>query len=145
MRFFSCFFAFISVHLCARRGGWFQSFFSVVEAVTQLDENFARIVQVESAKGQAVIQHHAAVSHVQPACGNGEVFAEILANGKIDRGMRGQIVQGGATGATPVTAGTIAVSEARAVVDVAGDECSPGKGDLAPTFRVFLWSWSRGP
>ena len=37
---------------------------SVMEAVTQLHENLARIVEMESAKGQAVVQHYTAVSHI---------------------------------------------------------------------------------
>jgi len=51
----------IRVHPCA---SVVASFASVMEAVAQLDENLARIVPMEAAEGQAIIQHHAAVGHV---------------------------------------------------------------------------------
>ena len=38
---------------------------SVVKPVPQLYENLARVAEMESAEGQAVVQHHAAVAHIQ--------------------------------------------------------------------------------
>ena len=51
-----------------------------MKTIAQLRENLARIAEVESAKRQTVVQHHAAVPYIQRACGNGEDFAEILAH-----------------------------------------------------------------
>src|ERR1700722_17997229 len=44
--------------------------------------------------------------------------------------MRGQIIQGGATRSNSRRRGTIAVAEARTVVNVGGKECLPGKSGL---------------
>ena len=78
-----------------------------MEPVTQLDENFPWIAEVESAKGQAVVQHHAAVSHIQSGYRHREIFPEVLAEREIKRRVRGQVVQGRTTGATPAAVGPL--------------------------------------
>src|SRR5579863_6325187 len=103
-----------------------------MKPVAKLDKNLTRVVKMESAKRQAVIQHHPPVSHVQSACGYGEPFAEVLSDGQIHRGMPGQVVQDRAARSYPRHCGTIAIAEARAVVDVARDESIPGKRALDP-------------
>ena len=56
-----------------------------MEPIAQFDENFPRIVEVKSAKGQAVIEHYAPVAHIQSAHGSGEILSEILADREINR------------------------------------------------------------
>src|ERR1035437_2236147 len=65
---------------------------SVMEAVTQINENFSWIVEVVSAKRQAVVQHHAAVCHIQSAYRHCETFSEILAEREINRCVCRQVV-----------------------------------------------------
>ena len=54
---------------------------SVVKAVAHLGENFPRIQIVRAAKGEAVIQQHAAVCDVDALKVEREILAKVLAEG----------------------------------------------------------------
>ena len=96
---------------------------SVVEAVTQLDENFPRIVPVETAEGLTVIEVHPAIGHIQGVQRCGESVAEILAEGKIE----GCVLRQVGPWIRRVREG---VAEAGAVVNVRGHKRSPWKIDF---------------
>ena len=57
---------------------------SVMKAIAKLYINFAWIVPVEAAEGDAVVEFHAAVGHVHCVQRSGEPLAEILAQRKIE-------------------------------------------------------------
>src|ERR1700733_11609692 len=86
-----------------------------LETVAEFGEDFAGVVVVEAAEGEAVVKQHAAVGGV--GCGDrgGEVFAEAFADGNVEGSVLGQVgvgKWGGGVGR--------AVYEAGAVVDVGG-------------------------
>src|ERR1700676_1114708 len=95
-----------------------------MESVAQLDENFPRIVPVETAEGLAVVEIHAAVGHIQGVQRCGESVAEILAEGKIEGCVLRQVVPG-------IRRVRKGVAEAGAIVNVRGGKRSPWKCDLA--------------
>src|SRR5216684_7106519 len=64
---------------------------SVVETITQLDKNFARIQVVGAAKGKAVVEEDAAVGDVDALQVDGKPFAETLADRKVESGVRLQV------------------------------------------------------
>ena len=117
---FSAVWKFLSVLICVHP--WFQ--FSVVKAVAQLDENFARVVPVETAEGLAVIKFHPAIGHIQGVQGCGESVAEILAERKIEGRVLWQVVPG-------IWRPWKGVAEAGAVVNIRGGVRLPRKSDFA--------------
>ncbi len=82
---------------------------------------------MEAAEGEAVVEKDAVVGDV--GCGDGgcEFFAEALADGEIDAGVRGQVGVGVGRGGVGV-----AVGEAGAVVDVGGGGDAPGERGVEP-------------
>ena len=66
-------------HLFRMRGPTSNRRSSVVKSVAKFHEDFARIVPVEAAEGDAVVEFHAAVGHVHGIHRRRESFAEILA------------------------------------------------------------------
>ena len=103
---------------------WFQSFFSVVEAITHLDENLARIVPVETSESLAVIKFHPAIGHIQGVQRCGESVAEILAKGKIEGRVLRQVVPW-------IWGPRKGVAEAGAVVNIGGGVGLPWQSDFA--------------
>ena len=67
---------------------------SIVEAVAHLDEDFPRIQIVRSTEGEAVVQQHAAIGDVDALYVHREPFAKTLAERKIERGVRLQMIAG---------------------------------------------------
>jgi hypothetical protein len=57
---------------------------SIVEAIAKFDVEFARVVPVEAAEGEAIVILDAAIRNVQRGQRRGEAFAEILAERKIE-------------------------------------------------------------
>src|SRR6202034_4914351 len=87
---------------------------SVVKAIAQFDINFARVVPVISAEGEAVVVLGAAVGDIQRSERCGETLAEILADCKIEGGVLRQII-------SRVWGAGKSVGEAGAVVNVGGN------------------------
>jgi hypothetical protein len=52
---------------------------SIVKAIAQLDENFARFEKVRAAEGEAVVEQHAAIGDVDGLQIDGEALAELFA------------------------------------------------------------------
>lgn len=102
-----------------------------MKPVAQLDEDFPGIAEVKSAKGQAVVQHYAAVAHIQCRNRSRKTFSKFLAEGKIDRCVPGQIVHGGTAIGYSGRCRTIAIEEPRPVIHIARYEASPRKGNLS--------------
>jgi hypothetical protein len=50
-----------------------------MEAVAELDVDFARIIPVEAAEGDAVVEFDAAVGYVHGVNGSGEALADVSA------------------------------------------------------------------
>src|SRR4029077_20396832 len=65
---------------------------SVIKAIANLRKNLARIQIVRSAKGKAVVQQYAAVCDVDSLDIYGETLPKVLADGKVERGMRLEMV-----------------------------------------------------
>src|SRR5579883_344006 len=95
---------------------------SIVKTIAQLRVNFARVVPVRAAEGEAIVEQHAAVGDVEPGDGEREAFTEVLAEREVERGMGLQV--GARLRGVPV-------GEARAVVHVGGGVASPGKVHLS--------------
>src|ERR1700680_4664771 len=66
----------------------------VMEAVAELDVDFARIVPVEAAEGDAVVEFDATVGYVHGVYRSCEALAEIFAQSEIECRVRGQIGAG---------------------------------------------------
>ena len=62
-----------------------------MEAVTKFDIDFPRIIPVESAERQAIVQLHATVCHIERGQGNGIFFSEVFPERKIERCLPRQI------------------------------------------------------
>ena len=92
----------------------------VVKAVAEFDVDFAGIVPMESAEGDAVVEFDAAVGDVQRVQRRGEAFAEIFAQRQIKRSVPRQMVAG-------IRLAGESVAEARAIVQVGGSVSPPGK------------------
>ena len=80
-----------------------------METIAQLHKNFPRIQEVGAAEGEAIVQREAAVGHVDALHVDGESFTETLAERKVERGVRREMIAGDIR---------IAVGESRSVVDV---------------------------
>jgi len=116
----------------------------VVEAVAELEEDFARVEEMRAAKSEAVVEEHAAVRDVDGLDTGGKTVTETLAQRQIEGGMARQMV-GAARDCT-------ADSEAGGIVDVGGCIAAPRQSELAANMkRVALivieetkaW-WRRG-
>ncbi len=95
-----------------------------MEAVADFYVDFARVVPVEAAEGEAIVVLDAAIGNIQRGEGSGEALAEIFAERKIEGGVLRQIVAGiGLAGER--------VAEPRAVVNVGGSVGAPGESDVA--------------
>lgn len=94
-----------------------------MKAVTKLDVNLPRIVPVESAKGQAVIQLHAHVTDIERGDGKRIFLSKVFPEGKINRGVGGQVL----AGILRVGHAIQAVGEAGTIVDIDGGERLPGE------------------
>jgi hypothetical protein len=101
-------FIFIRIYLCASVDS-IRSL--VVESITQLYENFAGVIPMETAEGQTVIEHHAEIPNIQGVGGNGKVLSEVFTNGKINCRVRGQIVLCGATRSDSCHGRAVSVAE----------------------------------
>src|SRR5580704_2082646 len=111
---------------------------SVVEAIAKFDVDFAWVVPVEAAEGDAVIEFHAAICDVYRVQGSGEALAEIFAKRKIEGGVLRQIVAG-------IGLGGECVAESGAVVNIGGSVGMPGKCNVAAEVeRVALVVIERG-
>src|SRR2546429_5501493 len=86
---------------------------SIVKAIAQLDEHFARLEKVRAAEGEAVVEQHAAIGDVDGLQIDGEALAELLAEREIKRGVRLKMVARSHWRLA-------AVGEAGSVVDVGG-------------------------
>ncbi len=80
-----------------------------METIAQLDENFARVQVVRSAKSKTIVEEDAAVGDVDALQVEGESFTETLAKGKVEGGVRLEVIAGDIL---------IAVGESRGVVHV---------------------------
>src|SRR5271163_1441099 len=87
---------------------------SILESVAKLPIDEPRVVPMESAEGQAVIQLHAAISYIHGVNGNGVVLGKGFANREIESSVSRKI----RTGILCLRRAIQAVGEARAVVDV---------------------------
>ena len=58
-----------------------------MEAVAQLDKDFARFEVVGAAEREAIVEQHAAVDNVEGLEIDGKALAKFLANRKIKRGV----------------------------------------------------------
>src|SRR5271155_6128179 len=67
---------------------------SVMEAIAELHVDFPRIIEVESAKGEAVIEQHAPIRDVQSGQGHGVFLVERFASRNVKRGVLRQIGAG---------------------------------------------------
>src|SRR5271168_2146087 len=105
--------------------------FSVVETVANLGDDLARIQKVRASERETVIEEHAAVGDVDPLHVDGETFPKALADSKIKRRVRLEVVIG--------VRRRIAIGEAGSVVDVCGNVAAPGQRVLpAEVQRVAL-------
>ena len=59
------------------------------EAVAEFGEDFAGVVVVEAAEGEAVVEQHAVVGYVGGCDGCGDVFAKGFAEGEVEGGVCG--------------------------------------------------------
>ena len=65
-----------------------------MKSPAEFDVDLPRIVEVESSKGQAVVEQHAAIRHIQSGQRDPVfvVLAKTLPQGNVERGVLGQIV-----------------------------------------------------
>src|SRR5579872_6325292 len=89
---------------------------SIIKSIAELADHLARIVEVKSSEGHAVVNQQMTVGHIQGGQRNGEPLAQGLAQGDINRGVARKVVRG-----------RIAVAEAGAVIRIGGSERPPGK------------------
>src|SRR5689334_13866704 len=95
-----------------------------MEPISNLRIDLSRIVPVETAECQAVVQLDAPVGNIKGGHGRGKPFAEILAQREIEGGVSRQIISG-------VRLAGKAVGETGAVVNVSGRPGAPGQGKVA--------------
>ena len=94
-----------------------------MKPVAQLDEDFARIIPVETAECLAIVEVHAAVGHIQGIQRSGESLTEVLTDREIESCVLRQVVPW-------IWLPWKGIAEARAVVDVSGSKRPPGKADV---------------
>src|ERR1017187_8504339 len=99
-----------------------------MEAIAKFYINLSRIVPVETAEGDAVVEFDAAVGEVDGVQRSGEALAEIFAERKIEGGVLRQI------GAGIRLAGK-GIAETGSVINVGGSIGAPGQGDVATHIR----------
>lgn len=91
-----------------------------MKTIPQFYVNFAWIVPVEAAEGEAVIGEQVTIGNIERVQRGGETLAEILADREVESGVLRQVSGRG-----------IAISKSRAIVDVCGSIGMPGKIDVA--------------
>ena len=108
---------------------------SELEAVAEFGIELARVVEVESAKGEGVVEQDATIGDV--GCGDrgGDVFGDGLADGEIEGGVEGEVLVWIGSGGVGC-----AVMKARAVVDVGGGVGMRGKGGVEAEVEGVRWS-----
>src|SRR3979490_2689512 len=82
---------------------------SIVETIAQLDKDFSRIEKMRAPEGETVVEEDAAVGDIDGLQVSGESFAKTLAERKVKRGMRLEMIAGDIR---------IAVGESRGAEDV---------------------------
>src|SRR5690348_10259677 len=65
---------------------------SEVEAIAHLGGDHARVVEVEAADGNGVVEQDSVVGDVEDVGREGQLFSEAAARGEIERGVHGKIV-----------------------------------------------------
>src|SRR5215469_9051814 len=106
-----------------RAPAYCRAFGLIVEPPSKFGVDFARIVEVEAAEGEAVVNEQVAIADVERGEGDGVALAERFADGNIKRRVAGQV--GAGEGLARRTVG-----ESGTVVNVGGCECSPGEGSV---------------
>src|ERR1700723_931162 len=97
---------------------------SVVEAIAQFKVNLTRLIPVEAAEGDTIIEFDATVGDVDGAERGGEALAEILAEREIECCVLWQIV-------ARIRLAGKCVGESRSVINVGGSIGAPGKSHVA--------------
>src|ERR1041384_1887886 len=97
---------------------------SIVEAVAELDEDFARFKVVSAAESEAIVEQHAAVGNVEGLKIDGKALAKFLAKRKIKGGVRLEMIA--RSHRRPV-----AIGEAGGVRDVGGSIRVPRESEFA--------------
>ena len=97
----------------------------VMEPVTNLDIDLPWVIPVETTKGLTVIEFHAAIRHVEGIHRCGEAFAEVFAQGDIERRVPGQVI-------SRIGLALEGVAETGTVVDV-GRNVGPPRERNVPT------------
>jgi len=94
-----------------------------VESPAKFSVNLPRVVVMKTAERQAVIQQHAAIADVQRGDRNSILipFAESFSDGKVERGVPGQVIAG-------ILRVRRAVVESRAIVHVRSRKNLSGEG-----------------
>ena len=64
---------------------------SEAEAVAEFGVELARVVEVEAAEGEGVVEQDAAIGDVGGGDGGGEAFGDGFAEGEVEGGVLGQI------------------------------------------------------
>src|ERR1700722_6424171 len=110
-----------------------------MESPAKLGIDLARVVEMESAEGKAIVDQQVAVVDIQCVDGNVESLAEILSSRQIELRVAGQIRIG------ELRVGR-SVRKSRAVVEVSGDERLPRQiGRAADVQGVALIVVERAP
>ena len=81
-----------TVHLLELRLNWLDTVRALIlESVTNLAVDLARVVVVEAAEGEAVVKQDSVIANVEGSDGQGYSFAEILCGGEVKRRVGRQI------------------------------------------------------
>src|SRR5690242_10490326 len=103
-----------------------------MEAIAELQEDFAGLEEVRAAEGEAVVEQHAAIGDVSRLQVDGKSLAEIFTERKIEGSVGLKMVAG-------VCGSGISVRETGCVIDVSGSVSVPGQSELtAEVQRVAL-------
>src|SRR5271166_1357570 len=95
-----------------------------MEAIAKLGVDFAWIVPMKSAEGDAIVQFHAAVGDIEAVQRNRVSFAEVFAERQIETGVLRQIV-------AAIRLAGKRVAEAGTIIDVGRGIAAPGQAEIA--------------
>src|SRR2546427_5163693 len=95
-----------------------------MEAIAELDKDFARFEVVGAAEGEAVVEQHATVGNVEGLEIDGKALPKFLAKRKIKSGVRREVLAG-------ILRSLVLVGEAGCVGNVGRGIGMPRQGELA--------------
>jgi hypothetical protein len=111
----------------------------VVKTIAEFDIDFARIVPVGVAEGDAVVEFDASAGNVDRVHRSGKAFTEILAQSHVEPGRPRQVVSG-------IRLAGKSIGEAGTVVSIRGSVGAPGQRQVAADAkRVALIVIERTP